>query len=233
MAAVHPIGALYDQTQPPGSRNWAADGRWVEIPSGFRWWRDEEDRIAGWPAGHLAAIHGWTHGLHITNADEWMALRKQKSEEVADFFAKNHHLFATPLRSLTGAEGTTFWDYQNVPLKVDVTDLKGRKVTFICKNHLQILNLAFAHYLTRSRAFKRRFGRFDPTRVNLVYRSGEGWLHQPLEGYVGYRHAELLVTYAPRGDGRDDDAAPESDNASADSLSDQERARARSRSPRR
>ena len=98
---------------------------------------------------------------------------------------------------------------------------------------MQILNLAFAHYLTRSRAFKRRFGRFDPTRVNLVYRSGEGWLHQPLEGYVGYRHAELLVTYAPRGDGRDDDAAPESDNASADSLSDQERARARSRSPRR
>ena len=98
---------------------------------------------------------------------------------------------------------------------------------------MQILSLAFAHYPTRSREFKRRFGRFDPTRVNLVYRSGAGWLHQPLEGYVGYRHAELLVTYAPRGDGRDDDAAPEPDGASVDSLSDQGRARARSRSPRR
>ena len=122
---------------------------------------------------------------------------------------------------------------QNVPLKVDITDLRGRKVTSTCKNHLQILNLAFAHYFTRSREFKRRFGRFDPTRVNLVYRSGAGWLHQPLDGYVGYRHAELLVAYAPRGDGRDDDAAPEPDGASVDSLSDQERARARSRSPRR
>ena len=52
-----------------------------------------------------------------------MALRKQKSEEVADFFEKSRHLFATLLRSFAGAEGTTFWDYQNVPLKVDITDL--------------------------------------------------------------------------------------------------------------
>ena len=50
--------ALYDQSQPPGRRHWAADGRWVGIPGNFRWWRDEEDRVAGWPAGHLAAIHG-------------------------------------------------------------------------------------------------------------------------------------------------------------------------------
>ena len=95
-----------------------------------------------------------------------------------------------------------------------------------------MINLAFAHYLIRTREFKRRFGRFDPTRVNLVYRSGEGWLKQPLAGYVGYRHSELVIAYAPRGDGHDDDNAPEPDGASVDSLSDQVRARARSRSPR-
>ena len=118
-------------------------------------------------------------------------------------------------------------------MKVSITDFRGRKVTFTCKNYLQVLNLAFAHYLTCSRDFTRRFGRFDPTRVNLVYRSGEGWLKQPLEGYIGYRHPELIIAYSPRGGGRDDDNAPEPDGASVDSLSDQERARARSRSPRR
>ena len=39
--------ALYNQSQPPGRRNWEADGRWVEIPSNFRWRRDEEDRVEG------------------------------------------------------------------------------------------------------------------------------------------------------------------------------------------
>ena len=161
-----------------------------------------------------------------------MALRKTKSDAVAAFVKKRGHLFATPPENLAGAGGTTFWDYRNVPLKVGITDLRGRKVTFTCKNYSQVLNLAFAHYLTRSREFKRRFGRFDPTRVNLVYRSGEGWLKQPLEGYIGYRHTELIVACAPREDGRDDDNSPEPDGASVDALSDQERARARSRSPR-
>ena len=101
-------------------------------------------------------------------------LRKTKSDAVAAFVKKRGHLFATPPENLAGAKGTTFWDYQNVPLKVNITDLRGRKVTFTCKYYLQVLNLAFAHYLTRSREFKRRFGRFDPTRINLVYRSGEG-----------------------------------------------------------
>ena len=145
---------------------------------------------------------------------------------------KRGHLFATPPEQLAGAEGTVFWDYQNVPLKVGITDLTGKRVTFTCNNYLQVINLAFARYLTRTREFKRRFGRFDPTRVNLVYRSGEGWLKQPLEGYIGYRHAGLIIAYAPRGDGCDDDNAPVPDGASVDPLSDQERARARSRSPR-
>ena len=97
---------------------------------------------------------------------------------------KRGHLFATPPEQLAGAEGTVFWDYQNVPLKVGITDLTGKRVTFTCNNYLQVINLAFARYLTRTREFKRRFGRFDPTRVNLVYRSGEGWLKQLLEGYT-------------------------------------------------
>ena len=67
--------ALYDQSQPAGRRRWAADGCWVEIPGDFRWWLDGEDRVVGWPAGHFAAIHGWTHGLRITYEAEWVALR--------------------------------------------------------------------------------------------------------------------------------------------------------------
>ena len=86
--------------------------------------------------------------------------------------------------------------------------------------------------MTRAREFKRRFGRFDPTRVNLFYRAGEKCVKQPMAGYVTYRHSELIIAYAPRGGGRDDDNAPESDGASVGSLSDQEKARARSRSPR-
>ena len=220
------------QSQPAGGRHWAADGRWVKIPGNFKWWRDEEDRVAGYPAGHLAAYHGWTHGLCITYGAEWVALRKAKSDAVATFVKKCGHLFATAPEHLTGAEGTVFWDYQNVPLKVGITDPTGKKVTFTCDNYLQVINLVLAHYLTRTREFKRRFGRFDPTRANLVYRSGEGWLKQPLAGYVAYRHSELIIAYAPRGDGRDDDNAPESDGTSVDSLPDQKRARARSRSPR-
>ena len=137
-----------------------------------------------------------------------MALRKTKGDAVAAFVKKRGHLFATPPENLAGAGCTTFWDYQDVPLKVGITDLRGRKVTFTCNNYLQVINLAIAHYLTRTREFKRRFGRFDPTRVNLVYRSGEGWLKRPLEGYIGYRHTELIIAYALRGDGRDDDNAP-------------------------
>ena len=224
--------ALCDQSQPAGRRHWAADGRWAKIPGNFQWWRDEEGRVAGYPAGHLAAIHGWTHGLRTTYEAEWVALRKAKGDAVATFVKKRCHLFATAPEHLTGAKGTVFWDYQNVPLKVGITDLTGKKVTFTCDNYLQVINLAFARYLTRTREFKRRFGRFGPTRVNLAYRSGEGWLKQPLAGYVGHRHPELVIAYAPRGDGRDDDNAPEPDGASIDSLSDQETARTRSRSPR-
>ena len=170
-------GALYDQIQPAGCRNWSADGRWVHIPANFRWWRDEEDRIAGWPAGHLAAIHGWTHGLAITSDARWTALRKAKSDAVANLFRESGHLFATPLHQWAGLEGRVFWDvtsgYDFVPIKIGVTDLAGRKVTFTCDNPLQVINLAFAHFLTRTRAFKHRFGRFDPTRVHLIYRAGD------------------------------------------------------------
>ena len=103
--------ALYDQSQLAGRRHWAADGRWVKIPGNFKWWRDEEDRIAGYPAGHLAAIHGWTHGLRITCEAEWVALSKAKSDAVATFVKKRGHLFATAPEHLTGAEGTVFWNY--------------------------------------------------------------------------------------------------------------------------
>ena len=109
------VAALYDQSQPPGRRHWAADGRWVEIPVNFRWWRDGEDRIAGWPAGHLAAIHGWTHGFRITYEAEWVALRKTKSAAVAAFIKKRGHLFATPPENLAGAEGTTFGTTRTSP----------------------------------------------------------------------------------------------------------------------
>ena len=112
---------------------------------------------------------------------------------MANFVQKRGHLFATPPEHLAGSEGTVFWDYQDVPLKVGITDPTGKKVTLTCKSYLQVINLAFAHYLTRTRGFKRRFGRFDPTRVNLVFRSVEGWLKQPLAGYVGYRHSELVI----------------------------------------
>ena len=245
---------LYDQIQPAGCRNWSADGRWVHIPANFRWWRDEEDRIAGWPAGHLAAIHGWTHGLRITSGARWTALRKVKSDGVADFFRESGHLITTPLNQLAGAEGRVFWDvtsgYNFVPIKVAVTDLAGRRVTFTCDNPaLQVINLAFAHFLTRTRGFKRRFGRFDPTRVHLIYRAGDQWVKQPLAGWVDYRHAELTVAYAPRGANHGAyaprhvqvDDVLEADNASVGSISDQEtepttttsRAATRSRSPRR
>ena len=246
-------GALYDQIQPAGCRNWSADGRWVHIPANFRWWRDEEDRIAGWPAGHLAAIHGWTHGLAITSDARWTALRKAKSDAVANLFRESGHLFATPLHQWAGLEGRVFWDvtsgYDFVPIKIGVTDLAGRKVTFTCDNPLQVINLAFAHFLTRTRAFKHRFGRFDPTRVHLIYRAGDQWVKQPLAGYVDYRHAELTVAYAPRGSNHGVyaprhvrvDPIPDTGNASDASISDQEdapttttfRTATRSRSPRR
>ena len=154
--------ALYDQSRPAGRRHREADGRWVKIPGNFKWWRDEEDRIAGYPAGHLAAIHGWTHGLRITYEAEWVALRKASSDAVANFAKKRGHLFATAPEHLSGAECTVFWDYQNVPLKVGITDLTGKRVTFTCDNYLQVINLAFAHYLARTREFKRRFGGSTP-----------------------------------------------------------------------
>ena len=55
-----------------------------------------------------------------------------------------------PPEQLVGAEGTVFWDYQSIPLKVGITDLTGKKVTFTCDNYLQVINLAFAHYLIRT-----------------------------------------------------------------------------------
>ena len=136
---------------------------------------------------------GPTASASPTRPNGWPSAR----HAIAAFVKKRGHLFATPPEQLAGAEGTTFWDYQNVPLKVGITDLTGKKVTFTCNNYLQVINLAFAHYLTRTCEFKRRFGRFDPTRVNLVYRSGEEWLKQPREGYIGYRHTELIIAYAP------------------------------------
>ena len=57
---------------------------------------------------------------------------------------------SVPPEQLVGAEGTVFWDYQSIPLKVGITDLTGKKVTFTCDNYLQVINLAFAHYLIRT-----------------------------------------------------------------------------------
>ena len=103
-------------------------------------------------AGQLGTSQPSTDGpgLRIICEAAWVAFRKRKSDAVAAFVKKRGHLFATPLENLTGAEGATFWDYQNVPLKVDITDLRDRKVTFTCKNYLQVLNLAFAHYVPHS-----------------------------------------------------------------------------------
>ena len=59
-------------------------------------------------------------------------------------------------------------NYLTVLLMVPVTDLRGRTVTFTCRIYLPLTGLAFAHYRTRSRGFKRKFGMFDSNRVTFT-----------------------------------------------------------------
>ena len=72
-----------------------------------------------------------------------------------------------PLRA-THVEEPTWFNYLTVPLMVPITDMRGRTVTFTCRTYLPLTGLAFAHYLTRSRGFKARFGKFDASRVTLT-----------------------------------------------------------------
>ena len=78
----------------------------MKIPGNFRWWRDNEDRVAGYPARHLAVYHGWTHGFRITYEADWVALRKVRSDAVATFLQEG----AMEGERFRGAEGMVFWD---------------------------------------------------------------------------------------------------------------------------
>ena len=211
------------QMQPRGGLNWAADGRWVRLP--VNWQHPGEANFA---------LHGWSRGMRVTHRAAWERLR----DGYGDFLA-----------SLEPPEVMTelWYDYLTVPLMLPVTDLRGRTVTFTTRNTIRLKDLAFAHYLTRNRRFKRRFGAYDGSRVTMTSPDGRVWpLRFPdRQGPEQWTYADrhhgvgLRIHYAPLGagpDGRawDSDEEPDSGNTSDASLSPpRTRRSSRSRSARR
>ena len=107
------------------------------------------------------------------------------------------------------------------------------------------MGLAFAHYLTRSRGFKRRFGVFDETRVTFSSKEGDivpmvvthpnstgGTMHTS-SGASRYHVVGLSIAYTPLPGGWIEDDAPDNGGTSDESITPPRvRRRSRSRSPR-
>ena len=130
-----------------------------------------------------------------------------------------------------------WFNYVTVPLAVPVTDMRGRMVTFTCRTYLPLTGLVFAHYFTRSRGFKRRFGVFDTTRVTFSNNEGGVIPMMLLRGHNDpsqFHRVGLRVTYAPPPDGWNEEEAPDSGGTSRESITPpRRRTRSRSRSTRR
>ena len=120
---------------------------------------------------------------------------------------------------------------------VPVTDMRGRTVTFMCRTYLPLTGLAFVHYLTRSRGFKRRFGLFDTTRVTFSRNEGgviPMMLPRGHNNSSQFHLVGLRITYGPPTDGRNEEEARDSGGASGESITPPRgRTRSRSRSARR
>ena len=210
---------LMSQVQPRNGMNWAADGRWVKVPDAFL------------PPGD-ARRHGWSRGLRITRPEGWHRRLRDRNERMA------------PLRA-THVEEPTWFNYLTVPLMVPITDMRGRTVAFTCRTYLPLTGLAFAHYLTRSRRFKARFGKFDASRVTLTDVNGNivplMVTHANTTGGTVNNHNQasryhfvgIRITYAPLPGGWIEDDAPDSGGTSDESITPPRvRRRSRSRSPR-
>ena len=210
---------LMSQVQPRNAMNWAADGRWVKIPSAFL------------PPGD-ARRHGWSRGLRITRPEGWQRRLRDYNERMAPLMA-------------TYANEPNWFNFLTVPLMVPVTDMRGRTVTFTCRTYLPLTGLAFAHYLTRSRGFKRRFGVFDATRVTFSSNEGNvipmmvtrpnttGGTVNTHNGASRYHVVGLSIAYTPLPGGWVEDGAPDSGGTSDESITPPRvRRRSRSRSPR-
>ena len=210
---------LMSQVQPRNGVNWAANGRWVKVPDAFL------------PPGD-ARTHGWSRGLRITRPEGWHRRLRDRNERVA------------PLRA-THVEEPTWFNYLTVPFMVPITDMRGRTVTFTCRTYLPLTGLAFAHYLTRSRGFKARFGKFDASRVTLTDVNGNVVplmvTHPNTTGGTVNNHNQasryhfvgLRITYTPLPGGWIEDDAPDSGGTSDESITPPRvRRRSRSRSSR-
>ena len=226
----YPIQAMADrmanltQLQPRGGLNWAADGRWVRLPLNWQHPGDEN-----------AVLHGWSRGMRVTHRAEWERLRQARAAFLADL--PNPEIMPD-----------LWYDFHTVPCMIPMTDaFTGRTVTFVTRTYLRLKDLAFAHYLTRNRRFKRRFGEFDAGRITLTSPDGQVWpmAHPGRVGPSSWTYANrhhgvgLVVHYAPLGpgpDGRswDTDDDPDSGETSQASLSPpRTRRSSRSRSARR
>ena len=130
-----------------------------------------------------------------------------------------------------------WFNYLTVPLVVPVTDMRGRTVTFMCRTYLPLTGLAFAHYLTRSRGFKRKFGTFDAARVTFSNNEGEviPMMLPRNHNYTSRFHrVGLRITCVPPPGGWNEEEAPDSGGTSRDSITPpRRRRRSRSRSARR
>ena len=201
---------LMSQVQPRHGVNWAAHGRWVKVPGPFL------------PPGD-ARTHGWSRGLRITRPEGWERRLRDRHERIAPLLAAY-------------VEEPDWFNYLTVPLVVPVTDLRGRTVTFTCRTYLPLTGLAFAHYLTRSRGFKRKFGTFDATRITFTNNDGEVvplMLPRNRNGASRYHRVGLRIMYAPLPGGWNEDDAPDSGGTSRESLTPpRTRRRSRSRSAR-
>ena len=207
------------QVQPRNAMNWAADGRWVKVPDAFL------------PPGD-ARRHGWSRGLRITRPEGWRRRLRDYNERMAPLMA-------------TYANEPNWFNYLTVPLMVPVTDMRGRTVTFTCRTYLPLTGLAFAHYLTRSRGFKRRFGVFDEARVTFSNKEGDvvplllthpnstgGTMHSH-NGSARYHVVGLNIAYSPLPGGWIEEDAPDSGGTSDESVTPPRvRRRSRSRSAR-
>ena len=202
---------LMTQVQPRHGVNWAAHGRWVKVPGPFL------------PPGD-ARTYGWSRGLRITRPEGWHRRLRDRNERAAPLMA-------------TYVDEPDWFNYLTVPLVVPVTDMRGRTVTFTCRTYLPLTGLAFAHYLTRSRGFKRRFGVFDTTRITFSNNEGDVIPMMLPRGHNGssqFHRVGLRITYAPPPDGWNEEEAPDSGGTSRESITPPRRStRSRSRSARR
>ena len=186
---------LMTQVQPRHGVNWAAHGRWVKVPGPFL------------PPGD-ARTYRWSRGLRITRPEGWERRLRDRNGRVAPLMA-------------SCVDGPDWFSYLTVPLVVPVTDMRGRTVTFTCRTYLPLTGLAFAHYLMRSRGFKRKFGTFDATRVTFSNNEGEviPMMLPRNRNYASRFHrVGFRITYAPPLGGWNEEDAPDSGSTSRESI---------------